>query len=106
MQDSGYECILYIDSVKALHEFKPYFYDLILLDIKMPKLDGFALCEKIREIDKTVKIVFITAAEVYYENFRKKYYSSISNDVNIKCVQKPIGNEELIQRVNMMVAKR
>jgi len=39
---------------------------LVILDIKMPKLDGFALCEKIRELDKTVQIIFITAAEEYY----------------------------------------
>jgi two-component SAPR family response regulator len=40
----------------------------------MPKLDGFALCEKVREIDKLVKIVFITAGELYDGNFIKQYY--------------------------------
>jgi len=57
----------------------------------MPKLDGFALCEKIREIDTAVQIIFITAGEVYYENFRKQYYPKMSNDVNINCLQKPVG---------------
>jgi two-component system catabolic regulation response regulator CreB/two-component system response regulator ChvI len=104
LQDAGYECVSYTDSVKALQEFRPNYYDLVMLDIKMPKLDGFALCEKIRELDKTVQIIFITAAEEYYENFRKEYYSALSNDINIKCLQKPIGNEELIQIVNMTIA--
>jgi len=104
LQDAGYECVSYTDSVKALQEFRSNYYDLVILDIKMPKLDGFALCEKIRELDKTVQIIFITAAEEYYENFRKEYYSALSNDINIKCLQKPIGNEELIQIVNMTIA--
>jgi CheY-like chemotaxis protein len=77
-----------------------------MLDIKMPKLDGFALCEKIRELDKAVQIIFITASEVYYENFRKQYYPEIGNDININCLQKPIENQELIQIVNMTIATK
>jgi two-component system catabolic regulation response regulator CreB/two-component system response regulator ChvI len=99
LQDAGYECISYNDSVKALQEFRPNYYDLVILDIRMPKLNGFALCEKIRELDKAVQIIFITAGELYYENFRKLL--QLSNDVNINCLQKPIGNEELIQIVHM-----
>src|SRR5690349_2850 len=104
LEGAGYECIPYTDSVKALQEFRPSYYGLVILDIKMPKLDGFALCEKIRELDKTVQIIFITASEGYYENFRKEYYPTLSNDININCLQKPIGNEELIQIVNMTIA--
>jgi DNA-binding response OmpR family regulator len=99
LQDAGYECISYIDSVKALQELRPNYYDLVILDIRMPKLNGFALCEKIRELDKAVQIIFITAGELYYENFRKLL--QLSNDVNINRLQKPIGNEELIQIVHM-----
>jgi CheY-like chemotaxis protein len=106
LEDAGYECKSYTDSVQALQEFRPDYYDLVILDIKMPKLDGFALCEKIREIDKTVQIIFITASEVYYENFRKQYYPNLSNDVNTNCLQKPIGNQELIQIVNEMMATK
>jgi DNA-binding response OmpR family regulator len=58
LQDAGFECGSYIDSVRALQEFKPEYYDLVILDIRMPNLDGFAFCEKIREIDKPVKIVY------------------------------------------------
>jgi two-component SAPR family response regulator len=45
--------------VKALQEFRRNYYDLILLDIKMPILNGFELCEKIRELDKAVHISFL-----------------------------------------------
>src|ERR687884_1857823 len=58
LEDVGYECITYIDSVKAMQEFIPNYYDLILLDIKMPVLNGFELCKKIRELDKNLQIIF------------------------------------------------
>ncbi|MFL6402365.1 MAG: response regulator, partial [Nitrososphaeraceae archaeon] len=101
LQDAGFECISYIDPVKAMKEFRSNYYDLILLDIKMPVLNGFELCKKIIEIDKTVHIIFITASEQFYENFRKQYYSQLHDSgTNINYVQKPIGYDELIQMVN------
>src|ERR671933_2350125 len=98
---NGYECISYTDPVKALQEFIPNYYDLILLDIKMPVLNGFELCKKIREIDKIVHIVFITASEAYYEKFRTQHFPELGK---INYIQKPIGNEELVRLVNMIIA--
>jgi DNA-binding response OmpR family regulator len=63
LQDAGFECISYTDSVRALQEFRPNYYHLLLLDIKMPVLNGFELCKKIIELDKMVHIIFITASE-------------------------------------------
>jgi CheY-like chemotaxis protein len=104
---SRYECKPYTDPVKALQEFRPNYYDLILLDIKMPVLNGFELCENIRERDKAVQIIFITAAEEsFYKNFGKQYYLQLSNDINIKYVQKPIGNEELVKIVNSVISTK
>jgi CheY-like chemotaxis protein len=101
LENAGYQCIPYTDPVKALQEFKPYFYDLILLDIKMPVLNGFELSKKIREIDKTVHIVFITASEQYYEKFRSQHFPELGK---INYIQKPVGNDELVQLVDRMVA--
>ena len=100
LQDAGYECISYTDSVKALQEFRSNYYDLILLDIKMPLLNGFELCKKIREIDKTVHIIFITASEAYYEKFRSQHFPELGK---INYIQKPIGNQELVQIVNTII---
>jgi DNA-binding response OmpR family regulator len=61
LENAGFQCVSYTDSVKALQEFKPYFYDLVILDIKMPVLDGFELCRKISEVDSAIGIIFITA---------------------------------------------
>src|SRR5919202_6104859 len=101
LEDAGFECIPYTDSVKALQGFKRNYYDLILLDIKMPVLNGFELCKKIIELDKTVHIVFITASEEYYEQFRGQHFPELGK---INYIQKPIGNKELVQLVNMIVA--
>jgi CheY-like chemotaxis protein len=101
LEDAGYECISYTDSVKALQEFRPHFYDLILLDIKMPVLNGFKLCKKIIELDTTVHIIFITAGgEAYYEEFRSQHFPELGK---INYIQKPIGNDELVQIVDMTV---
>ena len=101
LEDTGFECKSYTDPVKALQEFKPYFYDLILLDIKMPVLNGFELCKKIIELDKAVHIIFITASEEYYEQFRTQHYPELGK---INYIQKPVSNDELVQIVDMVIA--
>ncbi|MFL6410132.1 MAG: PleD family two-component system response regulator [Nitrososphaeraceae archaeon] len=101
LQDAGYECVSYTDSVEALQEFRPNYYNLVILDIKMPVLDGFELCKKIIELDKTVHIVFITASEEYYEKFRTQHFPELGK---INYIQKPIRNQELIRIVDMIVA--
>jgi CheY-like chemotaxis protein len=102
LEEAGYQCVLYTNAVKALQEFRPNYYHLAILDIKMPKMDGLTLCEKIRELDKAVQIIFITASELYYQNFRKQHYPQLADNINY--VQKPISNEELINIVNTISA--
>jgi two-component system response regulator ChvI len=106
LEDAGFKCISYTDSIKALQEFRPNYYDLILLDVRMPVLNGCELFEKIREIDKTVQIIFITAFEGYYKEIGKQRYPELIDDININCLQKPVGNEELIQVLNMVIATK
>src|SRR5919202_2383182 len=100
LQNAGYECNSYTNSVKALKEFRPNYYDLCLLDIKMPMLNGFELCKKIREVDISLYVIFITAAAEYFEKFRSRHYTEITNNNNTSFIQKPIGNDELVNIVN------
>ena len=104
LQNAGYECNSYTDSVKALKEFRPNYYDLCLLDIKMPMLNGFELCKKIREVDISLYVIFITAAAEYFEKFRSRHYTEITNNNNTSFIQKPIGNDELVNIVNKTMA--
>ena len=101
LQYHGFKVDTFNDSQEALSNFKPGYYDLVILDIKMPKMDGFELYEKIKERDDKVKICFLTASESYYEEFRKKEYSALDKNLFIK---KPIDNEELLKEVNKMMS--
>ena len=50
------------DPESALKSFKPGFYALVLIDIMVPKMDGFQLYESLRKIDPDVKVCFLTAS--------------------------------------------
>jgi DNA-binding response OmpR family regulator len=100
LEDAGFEVNVFTDSVLALANFKPNFYDLVILDIKMPDMDGFELYRKIKDLDVKVKVCFLTASEMYYETFRSKEYSSIDSDLFI---YKPIGNKDLMQKVKKIM---
>ncbi|HZC47418.1 MAG TPA: response regulator [Nitrososphaeraceae archaeon] len=98
----GYKVDSFNDPQEALSKFKPGSYDLIIIDIKMPKMDGFELYHEIKKKDNNAKVCFLTASELYYEEFRKKEYSALDRNLFI---QKPIGNEDLIKEINKMLKK-
>jgi two-component SAPR family response regulator len=82
----------------ALSNFKPGLYDLLLLDIKMPMINGFDLHQKMKEIDSNVKSCFLTASELFYEEYRKlDSYPSLDKAYFI---QKPCRSEDLIRKIN------
>lgn len=88
------------DPLLALSNFKAGLYDLIILDIKMPKMDGLDLYQEIKKIDSKVKICFLTASEMYYEEFRKEAYYSLDKDMFLR---KPIQNEDFLEKINTMI---
>jgi CheY-like chemotaxis protein len=85
------------DPIVALENFRPRLYDLLLIDIAMPKMNGFELYDKIRKLDKKVKISFVTASEMFYEEIRKEAFPEF--DTTICFIRKPIANPDLIQQV-------
>ena len=96
----GFEVETYNDPRNALSNFKPDYYDLIILDIKMPGMDGFELYKEIKEKDPNVKACFLTASELYYKEFRTREYSALDKELFIR---KPIGNEELIKEIKRLI---
>jgi CheY-like chemotaxis protein len=90
------------DPLLALENFRPRSYDLLLLDIKMPDMDGFRLYQEMKKMDSRVKVCFLTASEMYYERYRKEEeFAALDKDLFLR---KPIQNEELIKEINRIMA--
>ena len=93
------------DPILVLNSYKSNFYDLVILDIKMPNMDGFELYNKIREKDPQVKICFLTASELFYEEFRKARFLLSEKIGEEYFIQKPIKTDELVQKMNDLMMK-
>jgi DNA-binding response OmpR family regulator len=106
LEDNGFKVDSFNDSISVLDNYKVNFYDIVILDIKMPKINGFELYIKIREKDPKVKICFLTASGLYYEEFRKMHHE-LGKTINEDCyfIQKPIKKEDLIKRMITIINK-
>ena len=102
LEGAGYIVHAYNDPLIALSEFKPGYYDLIIVDIIMPSMDGFTLYEELKKEDNRAKICFLTASEMYYKESRKVKHRSLDKDLFIR---KPITTEELIERITALISK-
>jgi DNA-binding response OmpR family regulator len=90
-----FELDVFNDPGLALSHFKAGWYDLLLLDILMPKMNGFELYQQLKNIDDKVKVCFITAYEIYYRALRDLFPT-----IEVDCfIAKPIGKKELVSRI-------
>src|SRR5918996_3744102 len=98
----GFKVDSFNDPQEALSKYKPRLYDLVILDIKMPKMDGFELYYEIKKKDNNANVCFLTASKLYYEEFRKKEYYALDRNLFIR---KPIENEELVKQITKMIKR-
>ena len=102
LDENGFEADSYDEPRLALNNFKVNMYDLLLLDIKMPDINGLDLYQEMRKIDDKVKVCFLTASEMFYEKFRKEEpYCKFDKELFIA---KPIENEELLDHLNKVIS--
>jgi DNA-binding response OmpR family regulator len=95
LQDEGFEVYTYNDPLEVLSQFRPNVYDLLLVDISMPKMNGIDLSRQLLELDPNVKICFITAGEANIEVLRELYPTR-----DIGCfIRKPVTIDQLVRRV-------
>jgi len=95
LQDEGFEVYTHNDPLEVLSQFRPNFYDLLLVDISMPKMNGIDLSRQLLELDPNVKICFITAGEANIEVLRELYPTR-----DIGCfIRKPVTIDQLVRRV-------
>jgi DNA-binding response OmpR family regulator len=104
LEGSGiFQVEAFYDSVLALSRFKAGAYDLALLDIKMPEIDGFELYRKLRQIDDKLKICFLSAAEL--DHYRETDSDIMDGLGKHYFVAKPVENIDLINRLKIILSQ-
>jgi DNA-binding response OmpR family regulator len=100
MEDAGFNVDTFNNSIYALENFKPGFYDLVILDIVMPVMGGFDLYEKLKKLDPSINVCFLTASEQYREDQREAKFRDLAQDLFI---QKPISFEDLKMEIHRRI---
>lgn len=104
LQKGGFGVVSFNDPLLALKRFKPRYYDLVILDIRMPDMNGFELYRQLRRKDNGVKVCFLTAINEFmeYEPYRKEAYPKLGER---HFIAKPVSNDEMTRRVNEILDK-
>ncbi|MCI0561579.1 MAG: response regulator [Nitrososphaera sp.] len=96
LEQNGFEVDAFNDPEVALDTFTPNYYDLMIIDIRMPKINGFDLYRELKKRDEKVRVCFLTAFEVYHEEFSKMFPNI---DVGA-FVRKPVSISTLVKQIN------
>ena len=99
LEQNGFAVDTFNDPRVALSNFKPQFYDLMIIDIRMPHINGFDLYRELKKKDSSVRVCFLTAFEIYYEEFRKMF-----PNIDVRAfVRKPVGIAALVKQINAVI---
>ena len=101
LEYDGYNVDAFTDPIDALYSFRKNAYDLVLLDLKMPKMNGMLLYKKLQNIDPNLLFCFITANKEYIEHLKK----SIA-DIEKIVIYKPILLSELRSKINSLLSEK
>ncbi len=96
LESNGFTVDTFDNPRDALGNFKPHFYDLLILDIKMPEMNGFTFYREIKKLDDKMKVCILTAAEINYRDI----HSSLPDNC---IIQKPVRNEDLLRIINKVM---
>ena len=99
LEDNNFTVDSFNDPVVALENFKANFYDMVILDIKMPKKDGYELYNEIKKKDDNVKVCFLTAGDINFRSIKEIFPALDENQF----IKKPIENKELIKKVHKFI---
>ena len=103
-EDGSFQVQTFTDPALALSEFKAGMYDLAVLDIRMPVMNGFQLYRKLKDVDNMLKICFLTAAELLYY---QETDSDIIDHLGIGCfVSKPVDTEDFAGKIDATLSQK
>jgi DNA-binding response OmpR family regulator len=94
---SQFEADTFNDPIEALSRFKVKTYDLLIIDIRLPQMDGFELYDKMKEMDNEVKMCFMTGYDINIKALRAVF--ALSSDLEACFIRKPIDMQEFIARI-------
>ena len=101
LEYDGYRVDAFTDPIDALYYFRKNTYDLGLLDLKMPRMNGIILSQKLKNIDPTLLFRFITAHKEYIESLKKN-----NPDIEKIVIYKPIWLNELRTKVHSLLSNQ
>lgn len=102
LEEKDFVTDVYNDPVVALSKYKPYYYDLVMIDLKLPGMTGFELYNQLRRIDNKTKVCFLTSSEQFHQQYRSNEFQDFDPDLFI---QKPVENEVLINKIIKIMEK-
>jgi DNA-binding response OmpR family regulator len=103
LERNGFEVDAYTDPLLALQNFKPGIYLVLVLDIKMPKMDGIELFNRIEKEDNKVKICFFSASERLTSHYKNLFQNSPDKFLFIS---KPISIPEMIMQIEQFLSRQ
>jgi DNA-binding response OmpR family regulator len=98
-ENNCFEVDSYNDPVSALKDYEKGHYDLLLIGVVMPKMNGFELSKEIRMIDDRVKICFLIAGEIP----NKVRFNGSSYGQEDRFIKLPIENKDLLEHINRII---
>jgi DNA-binding response OmpR family regulator len=98
LESKGFKVDVFYDPVQAVASFEHGAYDLVVSDIKMPKMNGFEMIYEMRKIDQTVPIIFLTGYVDMMNEVNKLFTKMNVREV----IQKPIGIQQLAEKINSL----
>ena len=99
LEYDGYNVDSFTDPIDALYSFRKDVYDLVLLDLKMPRMNGLILHQKMKNIDPALLFCFITANKEFIEHLKRS-----NPDIEKIVIYKPILLSELRNKIHLLLA--
>ena len=100
LERKGFEVDSYVDPILALQNFKRGTYQLLILDIKMPKMNGLDFLDKIKKEDDKIKVCFFTASEEFASNYKNVFKNSQDRFLFIS---KPISIPKMTRQIEQFL---
>jgi DNA-binding response OmpR family regulator len=101
LERAGFIVDIFNDPLIALERFKPNLYDLVILDVMMPKMDGIELHNQLKQIDPNIRVCFLTASsETYSEELGKQRHCELNKDL---FMYMPLPIIRIIEEINKRI---